>query len=110
MGCDYYIAKVLYIYYNNIDYLPIELYRDSCDYYYDFDIEDIDYEKKINEYKNNILISQFQPIILYDNCSFKKKTYENKYKLLIENEITRYHIKWNDIIQIIKIEERYERD
>jgi len=70
MGCDYYISKVLYIYYNDIDYLSIELYRDSCDYYYDyFDIDDIDYDKKINEYKENILTSRFKHIIIYDNCN-----------------------------------------
>jgi len=110
MGCDYYIEKVLHIYYNNIDYFPIELCRDKGDYYYDFDIDDIDYEKKINEYKKNILTSQIEPIILYDNNRFKKISYEIKYKQLIENKINIYHKKWDDIIKIIKVEERYERD
>jgi len=37
-------------------------------------------------------------------------SYEDKYKQLIENEITRYHKHWTDIIKIVKVEERYERD
>lgn len=110
MGCDYYIAKVLYIYYKNNDYLPIELYRDGGDYLFDFDIDDIDYEKKISEYKDNILTSRFDPIIIYDNYNFRNNTFENKYKLLIEKHITKYNIKWSDIRKIIKVEERYERD
>jgi hypothetical protein len=110
MGCDYYIAKVLYIYYNNIDFIPLELGREKGNYYYNFDMDDIDYEEKVIEYKKNILNVKYDPIILYDNFTFKKISYENRYKSIIENEINKYQKKWDDIISIIKVEERYERD
>ena len=110
MGCDYYIAKVLYVYYNDMDYLLIELSRETGDYYYDFDEDEKDYEKKVNDYKREMLIPQTLPILVYHNDIFLESSYENKYKRLVEQEISIYHKKWNDIIKIIKVEERYERE
>ena len=59
MGCDYYISKILYIYYNNTDYLPLELYTEKANYYYNFNVDYIDYEEKVIEYKKNILSTKF---------------------------------------------------
>jgi len=109
MGCDFYIIKVLYIYYNDNTYISIELDRDRGFYCYDFDDDDPEYEEKKNEYIKKMLIPHMNPIILYDNYTFKNMSYQNKYKLLIENEISKEKKNWNDIIKIIKVEEREER-
>lgn len=109
MGCDYYIVKVLQIYYNDNDYFEIELERERGNYYYDYDEDEEDYEKKINEYIKNILTPQMNPIIIYDNNSFRKLLLETKYKNIVEYEINDYDKKWCDIIKIIKVEKRYER-
>ena len=92
MNSDYYIIKVLHIYYNNIEYLSIELSRDRK-YYFN------------NE--ENEIISQNSPIILYNNFNFKNDYFEKKYKLLVGNELKKQNKKWNDII---KIEEIFERE
>lgn len=46
MGCDYYIAKVLLIYYNDDDYLVIELKREKCYYVFQYDEDYDDYDDK----------------------------------------------------------------
>jgi hypothetical protein len=109
MGCDYYIIKVLYVYYNDNTYKSIEVDRDKGYFCFDFDDDDPEYEKKMNEYIEKMLNPHMSPIILYDNYSFKNMSYQNKYKSLIENEISKYYKKWNDIKKIIKVEEREER-
>ena len=110
MGCDYYIVKVLRVYFNDIEYISIELNRNKGYYYYDFDEDEEDYDKKVIDHINKCLTPQMVPIILYDNNSFKNVLYETKYKLFVQNEIIKYHKKWSDIIKIIKVERRYERN
>ena len=109
MGCDYYIVKVLNIYYNDNDYLRVELERERgyFNYYYDEDEED--YEDKVNKYIKDILTSQMKPIIIYSNNSFNKLSSETKYKIIIQNEINEYDKKWCEITKILKVEERFER-
>ena len=111
MGCDYYIAKVLYIYCKYDNYYPIELYRDRGDYYYDFDTDDKDYATKVMEYKKKVLTPEIPPIVLYDNGRFRNIECAIKYTELVTNEILQcYNKTWNDIMKIVKVEERYERD
>ena len=107
MCSDYFIEKCLHVYINDIDYFIIRLYKDKNYYHYDFSTDDKDYEKKINKYNKNIVIPQFQPIILYDNYIFKNSFYENKYKYIVKNYLIKYHKTWEDIIKIIIVEERY---
>jgi len=109
MGCDYYIAKLLNIYYNDIDYLVVELERERGYYYFQYDEDSHDYDDKINEYIKYCLTPEMKPIIIYSNKSFNKVNYETKYKILIENEINNSGKKWCEIIKIIKVEERFER-
>ena len=49
-----------------------------------------------------------KPITIYENNSFLKPLFETKYKNRIENEINKYNVKWSDIKQVLKVEERYE--
>jgi len=110
MGCDYYITKNLRIYYNNNDYLNIELSSEKGYYYFQYDEDELDYEKKENDYIEETLKPHMEPIIIYNNDKFNKPTFETKYKYIVENEINKYGKLWCEIAKIIKVEERYERD
>lgn len=110
MGCDYYILKVLQIYYNENDYLEIEL--DRLREYYDYDQYDEDednYEEKINEYIKTALTPKMKPILIYSNSSFTKPLFEEKYKTMIEKKIHDNRKNWYEITKILKVEERRER-
>jgi len=109
MGCDYYIVKSLNIYYNDTDYLVIELQRERGYYYFDYDEDEDDYEDKVKEYITKCITPQMKPIIIYMNEHFNKESFELKYKNIIENEINNAGKKWCEITKIIKVEERYER-
>jgi hypothetical protein len=109
MGCDYYIVKYLNIYYNDIDYLVVELERERGYYIFQYDEDFNDYDDKINEYIKDCLTPKMKPIIIYSNNSFNKVNSETKYKILIENEINNYGKKWCEITKIIKVEDRFER-
>ena len=109
MGCDYYIIKFLNIYYNDIDYLVVELERENGYYNFQYDEDCDDYIDKENEYIKDCLTPEMKPIIIYINNSFNKVNSETKYKLLIENEINKANKKWCEITKIIKVEDRFER-
>ena len=74
MGCDYYIIKKLHIYYNDNDYLDIELKRERG-YFSDddgagtFDSDDETSEEQYNEYIEYILTPKMKPITLYDGLT-----------------------------------------
>lgn len=110
MGCDYYIIKVLQIYYEHNEYLEFELNRERSYYRYeDFDEDADDYEVKLKEYIKNCLTVQIEPIVLYKDGAFNKTLSEIKYKTLVENQINKYDIKWHNVIKIMKVEKRHER-
>lgn len=109
MGCDYYILKVLRIYYNETNYLDFELNREQCYYYYLYDEDEENYEYKVSEYINNILTPKMNPIMLYENNNFIQLSIETKYKTIIDNEINKNNIRWGDIQKIVKVEKRYKR-
>uniref|UniRef100_A0A6C0I110 Uncharacterized protein n=1 Tax=viral metagenome TaxID=1070528 RepID=A0A6C0I110_9ZZZZ len=114
MGCDYYISKSLYIYYNNNEYLEIILeklkryYDYQCDEF-DEDEEETDFEERENEYIKYTLTPKMNPIMIYNNNIFNKLLFEIKYKELLDIEINKYNKTWHDIIKIIKVEKRFER-
>ena len=110
MGCDYYIVKVLHIYYNEIDYLDFELNRERGYYYYQFDKDEENYEDKVSEYINDILTPKIKPIMLYENNNFIQLSFETKYKTIVDNEINKNNMRWDHIHKIVKVEKRYERE
>ena len=110
MGCDYYIVKLLHIYYNDDDQVvTIELERQRGYYHYDYDEDEDDYESKVDEYIKYVLTPEMNPINIYTNCEFNKPLFETKYKTLVENKLSTNGKKWSEITKIIKVEERYER-
>ena len=83
MGCDYYIQKLLLIYFSDNEYLGMELEREKV--YFgkiNLDEDEDDYEQKYNEYIKDVLTPKMEPIIIYDNNSFNKLLSKEKYKTL----------------------------
>lgn len=116
MGCDYYICKYLKINFQSIMPLFIELERDSGYFYFNLDEDEPDYDKKYKKYVKEMLTPSMKPIIIYEKNQFVNNKLENKYKLFVQEELNMYNrshenkIEWKDILDIIKIETRYERD
>jgi len=110
MGCDYYILKLLRIYYNDNDYLEIEINREKG-YYNDIDVDEDadDYDEKVCEYMEEVLKPTTEPIVIYSNNNFNKLSCQSKYESLVTSEINKNNKTWNEIKKIIKVEERYER-
>ena len=112
MGCDYYISKVLRVYYNTIEYLSIEIDRKKgyfSDIIWDEDEDDEEYDRKQEEYLKDVLTPKTKPIIIYNEGAFNKSNTETKYKSIIEERLNICGKKWSDIIKIIKVEVRFER-
>jgi hypothetical protein len=113
MGCDYYIIKVLHIYYrvneNEDNYLEVEINRERC-YYddYQFDEDSDDYDDNLNKYIEDLLLPKAVPIVIYNNNKFNKSSCECKYKTLVENEVAKYGKKWCEVTKIVKVEKRHE--
>lgn len=85
MGADFYILKVLKIYYSNSEYEDtIEISRERGDYDYEqFDEDEDDYDEKIKAYVSEMLVPRMNPIIIYDNKTFNKPSSKLKYKRMI---------------------------
>uniref|UniRef100_A0A6C0H3I1 Uncharacterized protein n=1 Tax=viral metagenome TaxID=1070528 RepID=A0A6C0H3I1_9ZZZZ len=112
MGCDYYILKLLQIYYNNDDFLEIELYRQKGYYIDDDQDEDEDYDdysERFHEYVEYCLETKMKPIVIYNNNCFCKSSFDTKYTNIIEDEIVKHNKTWSEITKIVKVEKRLER-
>lgn len=108
MGCDYYIIKVLQIYYNDTEYLEVEINRERC-YYddYQFDEDAEDYDEQLNNYIDDVLTVKTEHILIYSNGTFNKSSCESKYKGSVENELNKHNKTWSDVIKIVKVEKRH---
>jgi hypothetical protein len=116
MGCDYYIEHNLRIYYNDNNIYTINLNRERG-YYSDYDdfimnlrneANGISTREKMKEY---YLTPKAIPFLIYTNHSFVNTYVSDKYKAQLEFEMMNNDYKtWNDIKDIVILEERYERD
>ena len=112
MGCDYYIDKNLDVYdYNDklISFINLEHERG---YYWFTSLLDEDedgYEEELAQYIKDKLEPSMKPIVIYNNKTFNKLSFENKYKKIIEYNIKLFNKTLNDVSKIIKTENRYER-
>jgi hypothetical protein len=111
MSCDYYIYKNLYIYDYDDNILSYINLQKEKGYYYFFSTLDEDedgYDTEYLQYKIRKLKPSMKPIEIYNNNTFNKLLFENKYKKMVENELASSNKSWNDVNKIIKIENRYE--
>ena len=106
MGCDYYIITLLHIYYNDSDYVEVELDRDRRYYDWPYDEDEDDYDEKVEGYIQYVLTPKTNPITIYNNGSFNKPSSEAKYKSRIEGVIAAYNKGWPDITKVVKVERR----
>jgi len=112
MGCDYYIDKNLQIYNHDNTMLSfINLEHDRGYFWFtpELDEDEDGDDEEVQRYVKSILESTMKPIVIYSNNAFYKPSFENKYKILIENELKTIHKTWSDVNNIVKIESRYER-
>ena len=117
VGCDYYIEQRLYINYNDGCYC-INLHRKTgyytyTDIYNDFIMGKTIENNKLSELekiKQYHLTPKTKPFIIYNNHTFTNIDVSNKYKAMLEFEITNnYYKTWDDIKNIVFLEERYEK-
>ena len=111
MGCDYYIYKKLHIYYNENEYLDIEIKREQGYYQEDgtIDSDDENSEDIWKEYLRFTFTPKIKPIILYDGTKWNKPEAALKYKNIIEKSLKEYKMSMPNVIKIVKVEERQQR-
>ena len=116
MGCDYYIEHNLRIYYNDETYNYINLNRERG-YYSDYDdfIMNIRNEasgiSRMEKMKQYHLTPRALPFLIYTNNTFINTYVSDQFKEMLEFEIINHDYKtWDDIKEIVILEERYERD
>jgi len=117
MGCYYYIEKNLYIYYkdNSIHSLNIKKDRgyyyditDDMDIYLSLDDPSEQVRQRLKEYH---LESVEMPCLIYSNGNFTNDDVSEKYKMILEYEMMNNDYRtWDDIKDIVVMEERYKRD
>ena len=107
--CDsYFTLTLLNIYYNETEYLHLVLENKEGRFHCYADEDDLLYEQRVLENRKRTLDVYTKPIIIYDKPNFNKPLCETKYKAIVEKFITEYDKKWDDITQIIKVEEKIE--
>lgn len=109
MNYDYCITQKIYIYYNDNKFSVFDLSKDYRYYNLHYDEDKDDYEEKMLDYKQLILRPQTVPVVLFENNKFNKFLSEKKYKTLIEKNITNSGKTFQNVVQIIKCEERKTR-
>jgi len=117
MGCDYYIEKNLYIYYNDNSFNYINLKRDRV-YYSDIINHDFSMSIKspdsnlseLEKIKQYILIPKKLPFLVFSNDTFTNFYVCNKFKKMVEYEMknnqNNQNKTWNDVKDIVILEER----
>lgn len=110
MGCDYYIIKSLVIRFEDDTTSYVELERERGYYGWDYDEDEPDYQEKVAAYKERLLTPRMEPIVIYENNGFANSILETKYKLSVEDELKEQDKTWCSIVDIVKMEQRYERE
>jgi hypothetical protein len=112
MGCDYYIEQNLWIKYTDESINYINLHRESG-YYYDIGDDDdlwvnVEDREKLKEYH---LRPKTKPSVIYANHTFTNADYLHKYSAMLHFEMLNHDYKtWDDIDEIVVVEERFQRD
>jgi hypothetical protein len=112
MGCDYYIDKELHIYDCSdvvLSYVRLEHERGYYWFSSTLDEDEDGYETEFERYRQESLTPRMKPIVIYSKNAFRKVSFENKYKQLIDDELDSLNKTFDDVSRIVKIENRYER-
>jgi len=108
---QYYIEKHLLLRYNNKELSNIIVDKQIGTFYlplFDGDEQVLEYVK--HDYLTTILKPRKEPKTIFKHKSFLSKKWNEKYSVIVGEELTRLNKKWNELNEIIKIEKRYVVD
>lgn len=108
----FYELSLLRVYYRGEDtyYLDLVLDKKVFKFCHDVDPDDSNYEEIVEKFRNMRLTVYKQPITIYETPNFNKPLCEEKYRNLVQDLTTKNGKKWEDIVKIVKMEERIEGD
>lgn len=117
MGYDYYVEKNLYIYYKDNSIQSLNVKKDKR-YYYELDRDrelNISSTDSCNEIREKLKKYHLEyvepPVLVYSNNSFTNAELSKRYKMILEYEMTNHdYKKWDDIKDVVLMEERYQRE
>lgn len=108
---QYYIEKHLLLRYNNKELSNIIIDKQIGTYYlplFDGDEQVLEYIK--NDYLTSILKPRKEPKTIFKFRRFLSKKWQEKYSVIVGEELTRLNKKWGDLNEIVKLEKRYIND
>jgi hypothetical protein len=108
---QYYIEKHLLLRYNNKELSNIIIDKEIGTFYlplFDGDEQVLEYVK--NDYLTSILKPRKEPKTIFKYRRFLSKKWQEKYSVIVGEELTRLNKKWGDLNEIVKLEKRYIND
>ena len=108
---QYYIEKHLLLRYNNKELSNIIIDKQIGTFYlplFDGDEQVLEYVK--NDYLTSILKPRKEPKTIFKYRRFLSKKLQEKYSVIVGEELTRLNKKWGDLNEIVKLEKRYIND
>ena len=108
---QYYIEKHLLLHYNNKELSNIIIDKQIGTFYlplFDGDEQVLEYVK--NDYLSSILKPRKEPKTIFKYRRFLSKKWQEKYSVIVEEELSRLNKKWGDLNEIVKLEKRYIND
>lgn len=108
---QYYIEKHLLLRYNNKELSNIIIDKQIGTFYlplFDGDEQVLEYVK--NDYLTSILKPRKEANTIFKYRRFLSKKWQEKYSVIIDEELTRLNKKWSDLNEIVKLEKRYLND
>lgn len=108
---QYYIEKQLLLRYNNKEFTNIVIDKQISVFYLPlFDGDEQVFEYVVNDYLSMILQSRKEPKTIYKYKNFLSTKWQEKYSVIVDNELNILNKKWNDLNEIVKLEKRYIKD
>ena len=92
------------------DYLDLVLDKKVFKFYHYADPDDLNYEEEVKRLRNVRLTVYTPPITIYETPNFNKPLCEEKYRNLVQDLTTKNGKTWEDIVKIVKMEDRMEGD
>jgi len=95
---------------DDTDHLDLVLDKKVFKFYHYADPDNLNYEEEVKRLLNVRLTVYTQPITIYETPNFNKPLCEEKYRNLVQDLTTKNGKTWDDIVKIVKMEERMEGD
>jgi hypothetical protein len=108
---QYYIEKQLLLRYNNKEFTNIVIDKQISVVYlplFDGDKQVVEYV--VNDYLSMVLQPRQEPKTIYKYKNFLSTKWQEKYSVIVDNELDSLNKKWEDLNEIVKLEKRYIND